>query len=98
MNGLARRSQTRREAAHTDTGAYKMRDEYKTKWLCGTRAENWGWGNQISRQRLPLVFKISRGTGFGDITHNVNGVEVALKALAQLKAVCPHWESLCNRV
>ena len=35
---------------------------------------------------------LSNHTGFGDTTHIVNGVEVPLTALAQLKAVCPHWE------
>ena len=35
---------------------------------------------------------LSNRTGFGDTTQVINGVEVPVTALAQLKAVCPHWE------
>ena len=91
--------------------AYKMRDKYKTKWLCGTRiavAKQWaidlGLGDLdpkgfktkaavgILIKKYREALDLSNRTGFGDTTHTVNGIEVPLTALAQLKAICPHWE------
>lgn len=93
--------------------AYKMQDEYKSKWLSGTKiaaAKQWAIdlgleksdpkGLKTKATVLILIKKykealdLSNRTGFGDTTHVVEGVEVPLTALAQLKAICPHWEIL----